>query len=209
MRYRRATLAALVDAVIPETPALAAERGAEHEPGGLAAGVDEQVVEALDGLHEVHGPLALVADAYPYAAVVAFLLDLAALELILRRRTRDRIGRRPIVPSRGPFTLLSRRDRLRAVRLLESDGLLARMDDRFHERIPHLGVVRYLVQGTLTLIEFAYYSGWGLDDPAIEAGDPASSAIQSWRQTGFPGPAEGYAVHRGYEVETFEENEYR
>lgn len=208
MSYRRGTLAALVDAVVPETPGLAAERGAEHRPGGLAVGLDGALVETLDGLQEVRGPLARVADTYPYAAVVAVLLDLAAVELVVRRRTRDGLGRRDAISTRGPFTLLSRRDRLRAVGLLESGGVLASLDDRFHDRLPHLGVVRYLVQGTLALAQFAYYSEWcaDVDDRGGDAVDPA--AVQGWRQTGYPGPADGYAVHRGYEVAAFEEDEY-
>lgn len=203
MNYTRHTLGALADAVVPETPALAAERGDEHEPGALAAGLDAHLVEAFDGLQEVHGPLSRVFDAYPYALVLALLLDFAALELLVRRRTRDGLGRRA-VPTRSPYTLLSRHDRLRAMRLLESDSVLAHLDDRFHERVPHLGVVKYLVGGAVTVTQLAYYSEWGTDG----ASEPTTETVQGWQQTGYPGPSDGYAVFRGYEVEAFEEDDY-
>lgn len=201
VNYARHTLGAMADAVVPETPALAAERGDEHEPGAIAAGLDAHLVEAFDGLQEVHGPLSRVIDTYPYALVLALLLDVAALELLLRRRTRDGLGRRA-VPTRGPYTLLSRHDRLRAIGLLESDGVLARLDDRFRERVPHLGVVKYLVGGAVTVTQLAYYSEWGAD------GEPTPETVQGWEQTGYPGPSDGYAVFRGYEVEAFEEDDY-
>lgn len=203
MSYARHTLGALADAVVPETPALAAERGDEHEPGALAAGLDADLVEAFDGLQEVHGPLSRVIDAYPYALVLALLLDFAALELLVRRRTRDGLGRRA-VPTRGPYTLLSRRDRLRAMGLLESDGVLARLDARFRGQVPHLGVVKYLVGGAVTVAQFAYYSEWGVDDGT----EPTPETVQGWQQTGYPGPSDGYAVFRGYEVKAFEEDDY-
>jgi hypothetical protein len=45
--------------------------------------------------------------------------------------------------------------------------------------------------------QFAYYSG------LTEGDDPLA-----WRQTGYPGPVDGNAAHRGYEVEAFEEDDY-
>lgn len=202
---KRATFAALADAVVPATPALAGERGEEHRPGGLEADLDDELVAAFDSLQEVHGgPLARLGyDAYPYSLVVAVLLEVVAVELVLRGRAREGLGRRREVPTRTPFSALSRRDRLRAVRLLEADGVLPWLDARFGDRLPHLGFPAYLAQALNTLPQLAYYSEWCAD------GTPDSPAeVQSWRQTGYSGPADGYRDHRGYEVRAFEEDDW-
>ena len=49
----RATFEAIVDAVIPETPEVAAELGPEHEPGGLAVGLDAYLIEFVNTLFSV------------------------------------------------------------------------------------------------------------------------------------------------------------
>lgn len=194
--YRAAALGAFAAAVVPETPGLARERGAVHRPGGLAAGLDAELRESLDSLQEVHGgPLARLGfDAYPYSLLVALLLDVAALELLVRGRASDGLARRRgTFPTRGPFSMLSGRDRLRALRLLEDDGLLPWLDDRLDA--PHTGVVQHLAGGVNTLALLAYYS--------------ERLGEQGYEQAGYPGPAEGYRDFRGYEVESFEEDDYR
>lgn len=86
MSHTRGTFAALVDAVIPETPALE-DRGEEHVPGRLAVGLDETLVEALNNQQSAdESPLAWAGyDTVPYSPIVATLLDFAALELLVRR----------------------------------------------------------------------------------------------------------------------------
>lgn len=198
MSHTRGTFAALVDAAIPETPELE-ERGEEHVPGGLAVGLDETLVEALNNQQAAETPFAQAGyDTVPYSPVVATLLDAAALELLVRRNNDESISEPDEAFADGPFSRLARRDRLRAVALLKSDGFIARLDDRIHERVPHLGVVKYLVHGLTMLIGIAYYSEWADDD----------YPPQSWVQTGYPGPADGYAVSMGYELTEFEEDEH-
>lgn len=199
MSYTQGTVAALVDAVVPETPELR-DRGEEHAPGALAAGVDETVVEAFDNLQPVQeGPLAALGyDATPLSTLVALLLDFAALELLVRGDN-ERPRQSPDDEfAGGPFSRLAPRDRLRAVRLLEGQGALGTLEERLGDRVPALGVVQYLAAATVVVTELAYYSEWGDD------GDP-----QGWQQAGYPGPADGYAVSMGHEVEEFEENDYR
>jgi hypothetical protein len=189
-------MAALVDALIPETPELS-DRGAEHVPGGLETDMDEAVLERLNTLVEAHGRAGLVTDTMPMAPVVATLLELAAVELVVRRRGEDGLESPDERFSRGVFSRLSREDRLRAVGLLEDEGTLARLADRLDSA--SLGEVRYLAGSLQVLVAFTYYSG------AAEEGE---GRPLGWRQSGYPGPAEGYAVGRGYELEAFEENEY-
>lgn len=172
-------LRAFADAVVPETPGLARARGAEHRDGAAAAGVGEY-------LRGTFGP---------FAGTIARALDAAAVELLVRRRNRDRLALRAV--HRSPFAALSPGDRLRAVRLLEDEGSVPWLGDRLGDRLNALGELRGLGHVLNVVTQFAYYSG------LTESGEP-----RAWRQTGYPGPADGNAAHRGYEVEAFEEDDY-
>jgi hypothetical protein len=194
--HTRGTFAALVDAVVPETPELA-DRGEEHVPGGLAVGLEVAVIERVNNFLETHGAAAAVSDAVPLAPIVATLLDIAAIELLVRRRTEDDLDTPEDGFSRGVFSRLSREDRLRALRLLEEEGVVARLADRYDSAA--LGAVQFLASSLPILIEFVYYSELTGEDGEGSLG---------WEQTGYPGPAEGYAVGMGYEIEAFEENDY-
>jgi hypothetical protein len=172
-------LRAFADALVPETPGLARARGADHRDGAAAAGVGEY-------LRETFGP---------FAVTIARALDAAAVELVVRRRTRDRVRLRAL--HRSPFVALSPGDRLRAVRLLEDEGVVPWLDERFGDRLEAPGALRGLGHVLNVVTQFAYYSG------LVEGDDPLA-----WRQTGYPGPVDGNAAHRGYEVEAFEEDDY-
>ena len=51
--YTRDTFRAVVDAIVPETPDLEAELGAEHVPGGLEVDLETYVIYGLNNYHEV------------------------------------------------------------------------------------------------------------------------------------------------------------
>lgn len=195
MSYVRGTLAALVDAVVPETPELA-ELGEEHVAGGLEAGADELLHERVNQLQEADGGIwgALGYETVPLGPLVAALLDFAALELVVRREREDGFVSPKDAFAAGPFSRLAPRDRLRAVRLLESEGVLPRLAEGNEQ----LGIVQYLAGATVVLVQFCYYTEL--------TGDREGS--QGWTQAGYPGPSDGYAVSMGYEVEAFEEDEY-
>lgn len=197
--YTRRNFRAVVEALVPRTPALESSHGEAYVPGGPEVALEEYVVEAFDEYQEHHHGYVSVllrrlgVRNYPYAIVVAFLLDLVAVELLLRRRNRDRVSCTPGLS--GPFARLSETDRLRAIDLLEN-GAFGTLTDRFGHRVPHLGMVQFLAMGLNTFPMLGYYSEWSAD------GD---GAVQGWSQTGYPGPAAGYTAHHGYEVEAFEE----
>jgi hypothetical protein len=193
--YVRGTLSALVDAVVPETPELA-ELGEEHVPGGLEAGLDELLHERVNQLQEADGGIwgALGYETVPLGPLVAALLDFAALELVLRRERESGFQSPDSAFSVGPFSRLAPRDRLRAVRMLESEGILPELA----EDNENLGIVQYLAGATVVLVQFCYYTELTGDD----------EGSQGWTQTGYPGPADGYAVSMGYEVDEFEEDDY-
>lgn len=198
--YTKRNVRAVVEALVPRTPEMAATHGPAYVPGGRDIALEEFVIESFNSYQEHHhGRLSKLLRRvgirnYPYAVFVAVLLDLVALELVCRRRNRAPVTVRasPLV---GPFRRLSETDRLRAISLLE-DGVLGQLADRFGDRFPHLGTVRFLAMGLNTFPLLGYYSEWSAD---------ADGEVQGWNQTGYPGPADGYTAHRGYEVTRFEE----
>jgi hypothetical protein len=195
--YTHGTFAALVDALLPETPALA-DRGDEHVHGGLEVDLEAAVVERVNNFVETHGLAALAGDTVPLAPVVAALLDAAAAELLVQRRADDGLQSPDAAFAGGPFSRLGRADRLRALRLLEDEGVVAELAERFDAA--SLGTVQFLASSLPILVAFVYYS------EATAGPDEARS--QGWRQADYPGPADGYEVLLGYEVASFEENEY-
>lgn len=199
MSYTQGTFAALVDALVPETPELA-DRGEEHVPGGLAVDLDEAIIDRVNNFLETHGGAAVLGDTVPLAPAVATLLDVAAVELVVRRRNEEGLGDPADEFSRGVFARLSRRDRLRALRLLEDEGLFARMADRYDSA--GLGAIQFLASSLPILVEFVYYSETTAD------GDDKTVRSLGWKQADYPGPADGYRVGMGYELDEFEENDY-
>ena len=197
MSYTRGTFAALVDALIPETPELEA-RGPEHVPGGLAVGLEEVVIKRVNSFVETRGIASLAGDAVPLAPAVAALLDTAAAELLVRQRTEDGLQSPDEPFAAGPFCRLSREDRLRALRLLEDEGAFAVLAERFDATA--LGTIQFLASSLPILVESVYYS-----ETTADEGEERSLG---WRQAGYPGPADGYPVMLGYELDAFEENEY-
>ncbi|PSQ36377.1 hypothetical protein BRD11_01360 [Halobacteriales archaeon SW_12_69_24] len=197
MSYTQGTFAALVDAIVPETPELR-ERGEEHVPGGLDVGLEAAVVERVNNFVEAHGLAALAGDTVPMAPVLAALLDAAAAEILVRRRAEEGLQSPDAAFASGPFSRLGREDRLRALRLLEDDGVVAMLSERVDAA--SLGTVQFLAASLPILVEFVYYS-------EATAG-PEEARSQGWRQAAYPGPADGYEVLLGYEVESFAENEY-
>ena len=207
------TFRAVVDAVVPETPELADELGSEHIPGGLSVGLDEFVITYVDDGFQLGLPHLGPQGNLLLADTVAHVLDTAALVLVDRGENalepgRDRAGAlyepgsvRSAWAERvaGMFARLSREDRLRAIGILDEFELeLTPFEDELFEF--DAGLVGQLVVG---FTEMIYYSEWqGYDEfvrPPSElthSNDPA--AVQSWRQTGYPGVSPGYAALRGY-----------
>lgn len=207
------TFRAVVDAVVPETPELGDELGPEHVPGGLAVAMEEFLVSFVDDLFQFGFPHIGTRGNLPLALPVAEVLDTAASALIARGDAESTPDAQRAVallgpddpPARrvkrvaGPFAKLSREDRLRAIGTLdEFEVSVAPFGHGLFEF--DAGLVGQLVIG---FAEMIYYSEWsGYDDFSLppsertHPNDPA--AVQSWRQTGYPGSADGYAALRGY-----------
>ena len=231
--HTRATFAAAVDAIVPETPELESELGPEHVPGALETGVHDYMVHYVNELFAAGSPVSQEPN-LRLAELVAALLDAAAAEAVARgEATPDpavltdllsRIGepadalgdpetlvadlRRGDVTGAlglgetaggGTFALLAPEGRLRALSMFDDRELdTAELPGPLVEA--DLGLIPTLVVG---FSEVIYYSEWeGYEDitrPPSErehANDP--TAVQAWRQTGYPGFADGYAAYRGY-----------
>ena len=217
------TFRAVTDAVVPETPDLGDELGGEHVPGGLAINLDDYVITYVNsgfqlGRSDVypHGfglPDTRPEGEFPLAVIISHILDAAALKLLDRNENVSEPSMdRPLsllepgdaLPDQvkdeaGMFSKLSRRDRLRAISILDEIEieLTPSMDELFEF---DLGLVGQLVVG---FTEIIYYSEWqGYDEftqpPSKREHPNVPSAVQSWRQTDFPGFANGYAALRGY-----------
>jgi hypothetical protein len=207
------TFRAIADAVVPETPALAEDIGSEHVPGGLAINLGEFAITYVDDGFQFGLPHLGPQGNMPIADPIAHVLDSAALTLMERGdneadpdidRALSLLGPDDPSPARvkdavGPFAKLSRRDRLRVISILdEFEVEFTPTDDDLFE--VDAGLVGQLVIGFMEMI---YYSEWqGYDEftqppsQRVHPNDP--TAVQSWRQTGFPGFANGYAALRGY-----------
>jgi len=212
-RHTVVTFRAIVDAVVPETPELDPELGPEHVPGGLAIGLEEFAVTYVDDGFQLGLPYIGPRGNVPLADPIAQILDAAALALLDRGENTAELddGRplsvldpgeaspRTVRKAAGPFSKLSRRDRLRAIGLLDELELeISQFEDELFEFDG--GLVGQLVVG---FTEMIYYSEWqGYDEftgppsDRVHPNDPA--AVQSWRQTGYPGFSDGYAALRGY-----------
>lgn len=210
--HTQVTYRALVDAVVPETPELESELGPEHVPGGLEIGLAEFLITYVDGLFSFDPGILAEDGNLQLATPVAHVLDKAARALVLRGENESRTRvRRPlelfdgehsslaIVLAAGPFARLSRADRLRAIGQLDDLAVeLSPTEDTLFEL--DAGMLGQLVIG---FTEMIYYSEWeGYDDfwrPPSERDHPNEpAAVQGWRQTGFPGYADGNASLRGY-----------
>ncbi|AUV81912.1 hypothetical protein C2R22_09835 [Salinigranum rubrum] len=211
--YVEVTLRAVVDAVVPETPELADELGPEHVPGGLAVGMEEFLVTFVDDLFQFGFPHVGTRGNLPLSAPLVEVLDAAADALVAHGDNEAEPDVERVVALLGPgdpparrvrrvagtFAKLSRRDRLRALGILDEFEL--RVAPFGHGLFEFdAGLVGQLVVG---FAEMIYYSEWqGYDDFSLppsertHPNDPA--AVQSWRQTGYPGVADGYAALRGY-----------
>ncbi|WP_251343590.1 hypothetical protein [Haloplanus halophilus] len=207
------TFRAVVDAVVPETPELDPELGPDHVPGGLGVDLEEFVVTYVDDGFQLGLPYLGPRGNVPLADPIAQLLDVAALALLDRGGNTGELdddrpvslldpgeaSPREVRAAAGAFSKLSRRDRLRAVGLLDELELeISQFDGELFEFDG--GLVGQLVVG---FTEMIYYSEWqGYDEftqppsERVHPNDPA--AVQSWRQTGYPGFSPGYAALRGY-----------
>jgi hypothetical protein len=216
--HTKLVFSAAADAVIPRTPRLGATLGEEHVPGALEVGLDEFLITFTNHLFTGVTPLADRTQDLRLTEVVALVLEVAATELVATAGNEDppstkyaegiveqssMVDSAIDVAAAGLFPRLSPHDRFKAITLLDDTELDTTV---LADRLPpvmfeyDLGLIGTLLVG---FGEVIYYSEWqgyeAFTVPPSErefTNDP--SAVQSWRQSGFPGFADGYQAFRGY-----------
>lgn len=202
------TFAALVDTVVPHTPALADSIGQEHAPGGLAIGLDEFLVTYVNTLFQVGAPgIGHVGDGR-LAEPVAGVLDAGAVELLARGMNEHPPGSHAPEgedwSAGGPFAHLHRSDRVRAIALMdeeEKDFNTATLPGPVAES--DAGIVGQLVVAFTAVVYYSEWGGYGdgqglTAPPSDRQHANEQTAVQSWRQTGYPRVRDGYKALRGY-----------
>ena len=142
-----------------------------------------------------------VVQNYPYAPAFALVFDVVAAEFIARGENEDAISRdRSEFPAGGTFVQLSREDRLRCLWTIVDGGAIDRLDDLLSPLVPDVGILKYVVMAVNGLHGFGYYTEWsGLGETKTNSPNERSMAtppgeVQSRKQSGYPGPADGYAA---------------
>jgi hypothetical protein len=124
------TFQAVADAVVPETPELAEKIGDEHRPGGLEVELEKYLLYSFNSfvptLVEPGGPVNTGLN-LRFAEQFAATLDAGAILLVATGRNEDALDLQRF-PLGGPFAKLSRKDRFRAIDLLEQQDLTIEQD---------------------------------------------------------------------------------
>ncbi|QFU82262.1 hypothetical protein [Natronorubrum aibiense] len=137
---------------------------------------------------------------YPYASIFTLVFDLVAAEFLTLGKNEDPVSPNEEFPGGGTFTRLSREDRLRCLWTIVDGGAIDTLDDLLSPLVPDVGILKYVVMAVNGLHGFGYYTEWsGYGDTKTNTPnerkmqqDPAD--VQSRQQSGYPGPAPGYAA---------------
>ena len=153
---------------------------------------------------------------YPYAVVFPLAFDLVAAEFLAMGKNEDTPQPRPEFAGGGVFTTLSREDRLRCLWEIVDGGAIDRLDDLLSPMLPAVGILKYVVMAVNGLHGFGYYTEWsGLGstktaEPANREMEVDPSQVQSRQQSGYPGPADGYAADWRHAIPgDFEDGNYK
>ncbi|XEC96284.1 hypothetical protein AB6A23_07005 [Paenibacillus tarimensis] len=188
-----ATFRALVEAIVPQSPAYAAY-GAEYAAGAVELHVHEYMIWELDHWLSLHSGLSLTV--FPLAAPTAAMLNAGAEQLIASGQAQGPLN---YAVQGGAFASLSPFDRIRTLAMLENLqvdlGLLPppyRDDGGFL-----VFMIDFLNRGTM----FGNYSEWSAYGTTRLA-TPVARRLEyfpiSWKQVGYPGVSMGYRALRGF-----------
>lgn len=199
----RATFRALVEAVVPNTPELAEQKGPVQSHGALDLHIDDYLIWSLDHYLSIY---MVIKDVNIHLAnVIAELLIIAARQLVYLGGNKDPVNSE-ISPEDGEFAALSLGDRFRAITLLEKlkiDAASLPVPFRFKPKLLQSTTVSIIL---LPII--GYYTEWsGYGSTGMER--PGNRRLEhfptDWEQVGYPGPVRGYHAFRGYLVKKFKD----
>ncbi|KRE49197.1 gluconate 2-dehydrogenase subunit 3 family protein [Paenibacillus sp. Soil724D2] len=195
--YIKATFQAVVDTIIPPTLRQVEVVGTVPAAGAVQLCVDEFVMNELD-----HSQFVPVNDEHPIqmplSRSTAQLLDRGAEQLIRRG-----LAQLPLNPwffhGGGPFSALSREDRLQTLALLDQLEIPLHLVPPPYQNNP--GMIQTMIDSLSQLTMFGYYSEWyGYGTTRLFPPDYRQVEFfpPGWRLADYPGPAFGYRDFRGF-----------
>lgn len=191
-----ATFRALVEAIVPDTPALAVF-GAEQTPGAADLHIHEYMIWELD--HSLSLFLGTHLTVVPLASPTAQLLNAGAVELVTSGRAKHAPNH--AVWGSCPFAALSPIDRIRVMAMLEQlDVDLGSLPPPYRD---NGGNVRFMIDFLTRQTMFGNYSEWSAYGTTRLA-TPTERRLEyfpiSWKQVGYPGVVPGYRALLGYKL---------
>ncbi|WP_238709468.1 hypothetical protein [Natronorubrum halophilum] len=159
---------------------------------GLAT-FDLAVETATESVHRV-------LQNYPYAPTFTLVFDVVAAEFIALGKNEDPVSPNERFPGGGTFTRLSREDRLRCLWTIVDGSVIDTLDDLLSPLVPDVGILKYVVMAVNGLHGFGYYTEWsGYEETKTNTPNERElqqhpAEVQSRQQSGYPGPAPGYAA---------------
>jgi hypothetical protein len=180
LNHTKETFQALVDAIIPRTPALAETFGEIMLYGALDYLTDEFLLMSLNDYY------------FPLAEPTAELLDVVAEWLILSQEN-SKLQYYTRYPGGRTFMSLSPDNRFLVLTLLdEYDNYSNELPAIFKE---HPEFIQYIMSVLNRLTTLGYYSEWyGYGSTRLLPPDQRvfEFSPQSWEQVGYPGPSLSY-----------------
>ncbi|MCL6605406.1 MAG: gluconate 2-dehydrogenase subunit 3 family protein [Paenibacillus sp.] len=188
------TFRALVEAIIPNTPALSVY-GAEQSAGAVDLCIHEYMIWELD--HNLSLVLGFYLTVVPLSASTATMLNASAVQFVASGQAQ--CAPNSSIWESSPFSSLSPVDRIRVLAMLEQLNVdLGAFPPPYRD---DGGFVRFMVDFLNRQTMFGYYSEWsayGTTRLATPTERRLESFPLSWRQVGYPGVVPGYRALRGY-----------
>ena len=188
------TFRALVEAIVPNTPALSVY-GAEQSAGAVDLCIHEYMVWELD--HSLSLVQGFYLTGVPLSVSTAIMLNEGAVQFVASSQAQHS----PNYSIRGnsPFSSLSPADRIRVLAMLEQLNVdLGTMPPPYRD---DGGFLRFMVDFLNRQTMFGYYSEWSAYG-ATRLAEPDERRLEyfpiSWRQVGYPGVVPGYRALLGY-----------
>ncbi|WP_338554951.1 hypothetical protein [Paenibacillus sp. KS-LC4] len=191
-----ATFRALVEAIVPNTPALAMY-GAEQAAGAVDLHIHEYMIWELD--HSLSLFLGTHLTIITLAAPTAQLLNSGAVELVTSGRAQHAPNH--AIWGSSPYAALSPIDRIRVLAMLEQlDVDLGVLQPPYQY---NGGNVRFIVDFLTRQTMFGNYSEWSAYGKTRLV-TPTERRLEyfpiSWKQVGYPGVVPGYRALLGYKL---------
>lgn len=170
--------------------------------------------EAAYSVETTDGTVTGESDTYPLSRVVAAMFDVAALEFVAQGLPAGDVEPNPEFDAGGVVTRLARRDRLRCLEWTFGGAPVAAREAELSTFFPEPATIAGVAMNVHALTAIGYYSEWEAygstrtEPPSRRELQEPVDEVQSRRQTGYPGPAPGYAKLRGFELTEFRENDY-